>query len=155
MDFSVAQCPWSYQQLQAMSPQELERIAADPKMRNAVRQLLEFATSAKGRIRKEVEGETPSTYPIWDENGLTESSYKDYLECPHWKEFRKKAIRAAKFECARCGKSPGVLHVHHKHYQTLGKESLEDVEVVCVECHEEEHGVPFTHFKGARGGNAY
>jgi len=36
------------------------------------------------------------------------------------------------------GAYPG-LHVHHRHYRTLGEESVFDVEVLCFVCHAERH----------------
>src|SRR5687767_3642617 len=53
---------------------------------------------------------------------------------PHWHAFRQEALAAARYLCQRC-KSNQDLEVHHLHYDTLGHESLNDVEVLCVSCH--------------------
>jgi hypothetical protein len=34
----------------------------------------------------------------------------------------------------RCG-AVGPLQMHHKHYRTLGRETLDDVEMLCDSCH--------------------
>lgn len=65
--------------------------------------------------------------------------YRAYLESDAWKRFRVKAIKATASRCERCGawKFDHELQVHHLHYKTLGNESLEDVEVLCLACHEQ------------------
>jgi hypothetical protein len=41
--------------------------------------------------------------------------------------------------CKRCGVTK-FLHVHHKTYANLGNEEPEDLEILCKDCHAEEHG---------------
>jgi 5-methylcytosine-specific restriction endonuclease McrA len=77
--------------------------------------------------------------------GLTREKYDKYLETPHWKEFRRQAFAEQRKtlgenRCNRCQKSKVTLHVHHLTYERLGKELLTDVEIICGECHEKEHG---------------
>lgn len=64
--------------------------------------------------------------------------YHEYLASDAWKRFRRRAIESVAERCERCDawKFPHELHVHHRHYNTLGHESLDDVEVLCVECHQ-------------------
>jgi hypothetical protein len=62
--------------------------------------------------------------------------YHEYLESKEWQEFRQSALCHADFQCERCGDEHN-LEIHHKHYETLGHESLNDVEVVCQSCHPE------------------
>ena len=33
-----------------------------------------------------------------------------------------------------------MLHIHHLHYLNFGKETLDDVQVLCDICHSETHG---------------
>ena len=69
-------------------------------------------------------------------------NYLEYLDSPEWWTIRRSAMRRAQFRCER--ESPlgprhdGPLDIHHKHYRTLGCESLDDVEVLCRACHRAE-----------------
>lgn len=65
-------------------------------------------------------------------------NYREYINSPHWKKKRAEFIESVGGRCERCG-STKQLQVHHKHYRTLKRESKEDVEVLCKECHELEH----------------
>lgn len=68
----------------------------------------------------------------------TEMTYREYLKSPEW-DFRSGVfIERAGGQCQQCG-HPRGLHVHHKHYRTLGEEYYEDVEVLCNQCHKSRH----------------
>jgi 5-methylcytosine-specific restriction endonuclease McrA len=76
--------------------------------------------------------------------GFTMEQYDNYLATPHWQAFRKQAFAEQRKNsghnyCNRCLISAGTLHVHHLTYERLGKESVEDVEIVCRDCHHKEH----------------
>lgn len=64
--------------------------------------------------------------------------YKAYLQSEHWLTFREKALEAAHFECEECGYDES-LNVHHLTYANIGKESLNDVQVLCYRCHMQAH----------------
>lgn len=70
-------------------------------------------------------------------------NYLDYLESPEWFAVRRAAMRRAQFRCERQKpgelRHEGPLDVHHKHYDSLGHETLDDVEVLCRRCHHDEH----------------
>lgn len=66
------------------------------------------------------------------------SSYKEYLETDWWKEKRYQKLRSVKFQCERCSRRK-YLQIHHKHYKSLGKEKITDLEALCKECHKREH----------------
>jgi 5-methylcytosine-specific restriction endonuclease McrA len=84
--------------------------------------------------------------------GLQMHEYDKYLETAHWQEFRKLILerqfqRLGRNECERCPPrknsedGSGVeLHVHHLTYERLGRELIEDVQIICRECHDREHG---------------
>lgn len=67
---------------------------------------------------------------------MSKHSYKyiKHLSSQYWLGLRVEALKAAKNKCQRCGQG-ARLEVHHKHYLTLGKETLADVEVLCGACH--------------------
>jgi hypothetical protein len=68
---------------------------------------------------------------------MTKEEYRQYLESPHWKNFRKKVYSLIK-HCGACG-SKGQLNIHHISYSKLWKETLDDVVVLCGECHAHLH----------------
>lgn len=65
-------------------------------------------------------------------------AYHEYLDSPQWRKKRRKALRHYKHRCVVCG-SADRLHVHHRHYRTLFRESMDDLEVRCAGCHANEH----------------
>lgn len=76
--------------------------------------------------------------------------YSAYLASPAWTKTRDAKIAAAGEKCERCptyGKrGPGGivlgLHVHHLTYERCpGDERMEDLEVLCIVCHQAEHGL--------------
>jgi len=66
--------------------------------------------------------------------------YPLYLKSEHWQRKRKAALAYFGYRCWRCGAEDVVLHVHHTHYRDMYREKLEDLRVVCVTCHDKEHG---------------
>ena len=60
--------------------------------------------------------------------------YDRYLRSKSWQIQRQKFLAHYGCECALCG-SKENLHVHHLHYQTVGKEKPEDVAICCRRCH--------------------
>lgn len=76
-------------------------------------------------------------------------TYKKYLQSTKWKEKRKKVFERAKSNanssnkygiCERCSYEPkrNCLQVHHKTYIHLFDEPLEDLELLCPNCHKLE-----------------
>lgn len=61
--------------------------------------------------------------------------YREYLRSPHWQGVRKRSLARVGHRCERCGIG-GSLQVHHKHYETLGRERVCDIEVLCPMCHQ-------------------
>ena len=61
------------------------------------------------------------------------------LRSADWREFAASIRSARGFKCETCG-SGDKLHVHHKHYRTLGRETPNDVALLCKACHEKVHG---------------
>lgn len=63
--------------------------------------------------------------------------YLEYLETPEWHAVRKQALARARYRCERC-QGCGPLHVHHITYIRIGREYLDDLEVLCENCHRAE-----------------
>lgn len=65
-------------------------------------------------------------------------SYLEYITSEHWKKVRLWKLELVGFKCEKCGHN-GKLHVHHKHYRTLGRERAKDLESLCDQCHGRFH----------------
>ena len=71
--------------------------------------------------------------------------YRRVLASGRWARVKRDVIARAGGRCERCGRDFGRRWrarptVHHLHYRTLGRESLDDVEALCNLCHAQEHG---------------
>ena len=66
--------------------------------------------------------------------------YKLYLLSEHWKQKRIEAFKFYGKKCMMCGDSDKQLSVHHNNYDNLGNESMQDLIVLCGECHGRHHG---------------
>ena len=64
--------------------------------------------------------------------------YTTYMKSAEWRE-KSKMFREQAGCCEKCG-YVGNLACHHKHYNTLGYEEREDIEVLCYRCHCNAHG---------------
>ena len=66
------------------------------------------------------------------------SFYREYLNSSTWRAKREEMLEIAGDQCEECG-AGGQLHVHHLTYARLGHEELDDLAVLCPQCHEAEH----------------
>jgi hypothetical protein len=73
-------------------------------------------------------------------NMLKTIPYQEYLFSSHWKSFCGEAMKWANYKCQLCNKSNILLNVHHKSYDNKGKETFNDVIVLCCNCHKLVHG---------------
>jgi hypothetical protein len=65
-------------------------------------------------------------------------NYHRYLQSEEWKIIRDKVIERDNGICLHCKIKP-AQEVHHKHYKTIYKETLGDLESVCSDCHRAIH----------------
>jgi len=63
-----------------------------------------------------------------------------YYKTFHWLSFRDKVLKAKGRKCSMCGATRRIMNVHHLHYKTVGNESMDDVRVLCEQCHAKVHG---------------
>jgi 5-methylcytosine-specific restriction endonuclease McrA len=78
--------------------------------------------------------------------GFKFEEYDKYLETPYWQSFRRSAFakqrqrlgRNCRERCPKNGLET-KLDVHHLTYERLGNEKIEDVQIVCKECHDKIH----------------
>jgi hypothetical protein len=64
--------------------------------------------------------------------------YHEYLLSEKWSNLRKKKIKEAGGRCQLCNKS-GLLNIHHRTYDNVFNERLEDLIALCKKCHEKFH----------------
>ena len=67
-------------------------------------------------------------------------SYAEYLRSDEWRRLREAALRRAGHRCHLCGHDRR-LEVHHRDYETIGSERVEDLVVLCLLCHTRHHVV--------------
>jgi len=75
------------------------------------------------------------------QKGWKQPKYYQYIKSKAWRNRRKQALIAANFRCEICG-STEDLHVHHLNYKRVGREKKEDLQVLCDQCHKNEHDIP-------------
>lgn len=67
-------------------------------------------------------------------------TYEEYIRSPWWRARKAAVIRYRGERCERCG-CTHWLQLHHRTYERLCRELPEDVELLCDQCHREEHGL--------------
>ena len=70
---------------------------------------------------------------------LKSMPYGEYLQTSHWQAKRREALEHAKKRCQYCGARAVELHVHHKTYERRGDERMDDLIVLCKDCHAKVH----------------
>lgn len=68
---------------------------------------------------------------------LKKLEYDEYLQTTHWRNFREQAILFYQ-KCKLCN-TQEKLCVHHSCYENIGKETFNDVVVLCESCHLKFH----------------
>jgi len=74
-------------------------------------------------------------------------NYSSYINSEAWKEKRKERLRFAGRRCELCNRSSD-LDVHHRTYERLGDEKLNDLIVLCSTCHRQFHDRLSLHYEG-------
>lgn len=60
--------------------------------------------------------------------------YATYLRTKHWQYFQEQALKNACSQCQACNTASSNLSVHHKNNNNLGRETFNDVIVLCDTC---------------------
>ena len=75
--------------------------------------------------------------------------YQTYLNSDQWRSTRNFTIDRVRthakqpvYQCEKCKEffRTDAIEVHHKHYRSVGRESQQDLMVLCRWCHGETHG---------------
>lgn len=77
-------------------------------------------------------------YKCLDTNEVV-GTYKEYLKTNHWKNTKDRMYKSKyKYECYCCG-TKKLLQLHHKSYNRVGNEKLNDLIWLCGGCHNLVH----------------
>lgn len=71
------------------------------------------------------------------------SSYKEYLLSGEWDNLRKQKLRQVGSSCQICNSKKG-LHIHHRTYARIFNERLNDLTVLCGDCHALFHQISWS-----------
>lgn len=70
------------------------------------------------------------------------SYYRDvYLKSEDWKSFRKEVLQKQYHTCRLCRSKGFALDVHHLKYKRLWDATVQDVKVLCRDCHNKVHAL--------------
>ena len=64
--------------------------------------------------------------------------YKQYISSKKWKEKKEEVFKLRGKECEQFGYKHRI-HVHHLSYENLGDEKMEDLQILCYQCHMSKH----------------
>lgn len=68
----------------------------------------------------------------------TEINYKEYLKSEYWKNIREQVYERDGYKCRICNSSKDIC-VHHRTYEFVGNEKLEELITLCKNCHYSFH----------------
>lgn len=74
----------------------------------------------------------------WHRKWVWRERYESYLLSEEWAEMREAVSYRCKGKCQCCGDTGSELH--HRSYERLGRERPADLEWLCTECHNRQHG---------------
>jgi hypothetical protein len=69
--------------------------------------------------------------------------YSTYIASAQWATKRRQALEHHGHYCPACGTTQD-LHVHHRTYQNLGREHMDDLIPLCTACHQGVHDLADT-----------
>ena len=76
---------------------------------------------------------------------MNKEDYNKYIKSAKWKNKKKEVFKERGKECEQCG-DQHYIHVHHLTYERLGDENLEDLQILCYQCHMSKHDKYFNKF---------
>ncbi len=69
------------------------------------------------------------------------AKYHEYLQSESWKFLTKRKRVEAGYKCQLCNSNKAKLNVHHRTYDNIYHEKLDDLIVLCENCHKKFHTV--------------
>lgn len=85
--------------------------------------------------------EPKKVYPPSKTNQKKSHIYRKYIRSIEWKVFADKIKESRGNKCEECGadRKDTILHAHHLTYERFMNELPEDIQVLCVPCHDKKH----------------
>lgn len=99
-----------------------------------------YQMSTHGFIQSHKPAEDIASF-IYDKFPEKEMDYHSYIRSQEWRDKAEQAKKRAGYRCQLCNKSTEEtqLHAHHRTYERLFNEKIEDITVLCAECHAKFH----------------
>lgn len=70
------------------------------------------------------------------------ADYQKYMRSNEWKAKRQEKLETCNHRCeCEGGCYRKATQIHHLHYDTLGDESMEDLQALCPKCHMQKSGI--------------
>jgi len=106
---------------------------------SALSKLMDYHHSRVIKIQTR-KGQDKMTFDLFGEftpPKTLEEEYQDYINSAEWKRLRTMKLEQVGYICEMCKRSKWSvrLEVHHLNYKNFRREKLEDLQVLCVECH--------------------
>jgi hypothetical protein len=129
------------------NPEEMAEWAVRAETESRRRSVIEYLLRGERKNDLAVEIREKGTAGTWlgllspDWNDYPEDcKYAGYLNSPEWAEKREAVRHRCQGVCENC-RVRAMEDVHHRHYETFGKEDLKDLQGLCAECHAAIHGL--------------
>lgn len=90
------------------------------------------------KARKATRGRIARSTPLTKKEPTRKQLYDRYIKSSKWRKKREELFLERGKICEKCSSGDNI-HVHHLHYDNLFDEKLEDLQVLCKECHRKEH----------------
>lgn len=68
--------------------------------------------------------------------------YRQYLKSRHWWDLRRQAFKKYGYQCNRCPARHKLQPHHHTYRHPWELCTVDDLEILCRNCHRAEHGLP-------------
>lgn len=82
--------------------------------------------------------ETEGVEEFWPIGSFICCDYSEYLKTEHWNNIKATKKHEAGYRCQLCS-NDNKLHVHHNNYNNLFMEEMNDLIVLCKDCHSKFH----------------
>lgn len=100
----------------------------------------EVVPSTKSKKERQLEKYLKKIKTKYGPLELDYEEYREFLRSDYWKDLRKRKLQEVGNKCELCGRKDS-LQVHHLNYETVGREELSDLKVVCADCHKYIHKI--------------
>lgn len=69
---------------------------------------------------------------------MNKEEYQEYLNSDYWKGIREEVYKRDDYKCRMCSSNKNLC-VHHRNYNNIGNENLDELSTLCKDCHETFH----------------